>query len=444
MYILRLAWRYTRSRWVNLVAVLAVAMALTVQIVVMAVLDGQIDFMKDRVRNLGEQVSLEYGSVGPDLATFAKAAEAIEALPNVTGVTPHVRAYGLLEYRNRTHPIEITGIDLAAEARYSQLPEHMLHVVVDSDNPSWAHSDVKDLKYPGLFLGRGVADNLGIDPPAVAHIVYQVPGRDGFERKPVVVTSAFASGSWIADGYGAFVPLSVAQDIRFGSRPKDRRDVISTFSVWLNELDAADDMKEAVAAAAQEAVNSPYEPGVSTWVDRWESMAKGMVNENRLQEIIMVLMNLSGGFCVFAILATLVSGRLRDVGLLRCIGASRMGVVSVFLLVGLMIGLVGSAIGLAGGTFLTSHTTVASVDENGKPYERVTPRVDAYYEAITGQPMYPPRMFGIQGAKGLPVKLTWWKIRWYVAGAVLISVLAAAYPAVWAGRVEPVEALHDE
>lgn len=444
MLVLHLAWRYACSRWVNLVAVLAVALALTVQIVVMAVLDGQIDFAQERIRNLGEQVAIHPKHNGPSRAAFPAVAARLEAVAGVRGVTPRVRALCLLEYDNSTHPLEITGIDLASEVRFSQLPEHMLHVVLDRDAPTWEHYDTPAMRHPGLFLGRGVANALGIDPPVEAHLLYQKPGDQGFVRQPVVVTSAFASGSWRADDYGAFVPLETAQEVRFQSWPEDERDRISIFSVWLDDIYAAERLERPLVDATRAAMKLPYPPESTTWIRRWESIAKGMVHENRLQEIILVLMNLSGGFCVFAILATLVSGRLRDVGLLRCIGATRGTVVSVFLLVGLMIGMVGSAVGLGGAVFLTSHTTLKGTYDDGTTYERVAPRIDAYFEKITGTPMYPPRMYGIQGAKGLPVKLTWPKIRLYVLGAVLISVLAAAYPALLAGRVEPVEALHNE
>lgn len=154
----------------------------------------------------------------------------------------------------------------------------------------------------------------------------------------------------------------------------------------------------------------------------------------------MVLMNLSGGFCVFAILATLVSRRVKDVGLLRCLGTSRIRIVGLFLTIGLVIGVAGAAMGLAGSLWLTSHIEVQQV---GAP-PRTAPRIDAYFEMMTGQPLYPPRMFGVLGSKGLPIRIVPWKVGAYALGAILIAVLAALYPALWAGRLEPVEALRDE
>ncbi len=167
-----------------------------------------------------------------------------------------------------------------------------------------------------------------------------------------------------------------------------------------------------------------------TWQRQWRTISEGMAYENRLQELILLLMNLSGGFCVFAIIATMVSKRSRDVGLLRCIGGTRTGVVCTFLLVGLIIGLAGSALGLGAGYALA---------EPGLFFADGRPLVDYLHREIMGEPLYPPRMFLVGGVK--PIFGA--KVLIYALGATLISVLAAAYPAIWAGTREPVEALQN-
>ncbi len=71
------------------------------------------------------------------------------------------------------------------------------------------------------------------------------------------------------------------------------------------------------------------------------------------------------------------------------------------------------------------------------------PRIDRYYEQITGQPLYPPRMFGIADEAGLPTVIYPWKLAIYFFAAVLVAVLAAVYPAAWAAWREPMSALQE-
>ena len=444
MHIFRLAWRYANARWVNYAAVIAVALAVMVQIVVMAVLDGMLDDMKNRVRSMGEQIAIWCGGDLPTQAEFAVTRDVLQEDPRVRGVTPLLRDYGLLSTPRKTWPVILYGIDLSAEATYSELPGHLDNLKLDRNDPRWKDPDKATSTLPGLFLGAGLAERLNLIAGDTVRLVYW-PRNARPDVKPVrkrfEVASTFRSGSPISDEYVAFVPIDEARDMVLSHLPQGQRDRVGVLSLWLHDIEEASEMKDRVARVAVSALQKPgRDLGVTTWEETWYSLAQGMAHENMLQEVILVLMNLSGGFCVFAIIATLVARRVRDVGLLRCIGTSRLGVVAVFLLVGLMIGVVGAGLGTAGGYFLTGHTTVQSANLP----DRVAPRIDAYWEQVTGYPLYPPRMFGVQGAKGLPVKVNHIKVLLYVIGAIMISVLAAVYPAVWAGLREPVEALRDE
>jgi ABC-type transport system, involved in lipoprotein release, permease component len=183
-----------------------------------------------------------------------------------------------------------------------------------------------------------------------------------------------------------------------------------------------------------------------------------MKHENNLMELVLLLNDAASGFCVFAILVTLVSRRIRDVGLLRCIGASRRGVMTVFLMVGLLIGVSGGVLGVLAGSFLAGPLALEEQDgalrfaaggavatplgATEKAGDR-RPRIDRYYEAVTGQPLYPPRMFGVAGEAGLPTVVYPWKLALYFLAAVLVSVLAALYPAMWAAWREPMSALRE-
>ncbi len=421
MYIFPLAWRYATCRLVNLVAVLAVALALTVQIVVMAVLDGMLLDMEQRVRELGEQITISFQGELPGREDFARAASACAALPGVKGATPLIRQYALARREPEYALTLVYGIDLAAETAFSRLPQHLVDLKLDPRTADWFGGQPHPSNRPPLYLSARVAEQLTAKPGDEVELVFYKNGaKDEPARRTFRLASTFRSGSPYMDEMGAYIPLEDAQAMFLS----DARPVVERFSIWLDDPARAGELEQPVAQAVLNALgpNSKRQAYSSTWLTRWRDLYEGMAHENMLQEIVLVLMNLSGGFCVFAILATLVSRRGRDVGLLRCLGARRRTVAAVFLLVGLLIGLAGTVLGVAGGYYSA-------------------PRIDRWYELLTGQPLYPPRMFGITS---LTIAIYPAKVALYALGAVVISVGAALYPALWAAARQPVEALRDE
>ncbi|MDR1519835.1 MAG: ABC transporter permease [Planctomycetota bacterium] len=456
----QLAWRYASRRLVNLIAVAAIAMALAVQIVAMAVLDGMLVDMEKRLRNLGGQVTIRVAGEPPGRRAFARAAEEIKKMPGVEAVTPLIQKVGFLESGGGAEYVWVQGIDLAAELAHSSLASHLLSYRPDPTNPTWGQEN----NLPGLFMGEQLARRLGAVPGGAVELFYADRGADGgFRQKSrkFAVTSLFRSGVFEKDGYGVYIPIEEAGKFYLADYP-DAGQRAEILVAWLADPSRADALEAEMAETARlslaESMGRELDIQSDTWQKRWSEMAQGMKHENNLMELVLFLNDGASGFCVFAIMVTLVSRRIRDVGLLRCLGVSRQGVMAIFLGVGLLLGTAGGALGIAAGAGLSGPLRYERV--NGVPrlaaggaaetplagLEKAAdrrPRVDRYYEMITGQPLYPPRMFGLNGEAGLPLVIYPWKLALYFAAASLVSVLAAMYPAVWAACREPMSALRE-
>lgn len=462
MYI-RLAWRYATRRIVNYVAILAVALALTVQIVAMGILDGMLVDMERRVQNLGEQVTLRFKNDHPTAADLQKAADAVvKDLPGVRGITPLVQEVGFLQAAGHAEYVLVNGIDLSAELKYSGLPGFLLSYKPDPAMAEWYPAGM-DRSLPGMFMGEELAKGLGVLPGNDVELLYADRDASGgmeLRSRKFKVTSLFRSGSPGKDEYGVYVPLKEAADFYFAKNgAADPSALVQVFCAWLDDPQQADAMEAQILNKVVRTLGrNEADVFSNTWQRRWSNVSQAMKHENDLMELVLYLNNLAAGFCVFAILATLVSRRVRDVGLLRCLGMSRSGVITVFLLVGLFIGGAAATLGAFGGTFFCGPL---SLEQNGgkwmfaaggaaaspKAWEArndVRPRIDRYYEDITGSPLYPPRMFGITSAAGLPIVIYPWKLALYVVVAVLVTIFAALYPAIWAAWREPVSSLRDE
>ncbi|MCD8348998.1 MAG: ABC transporter permease [Planctomycetaceae bacterium] len=463
MMYLQLAFRYASRRLVNYIAIAALALALAVQIVAMSVLDGMLVDLEKRLRNLGEQITLRVtqGPLPGRELVDTVADEVRSQVDGVIGLTPLIQRAGFLESGNGAEYAYVQGIDLGLELAYSSLPDHLLTFKPDPRRPDWGATGDR----PGMFMGEQLARRLAINPGDEIDLYRAERGETGEIRtraKRFVVTSLYRSGVFEKDRYGVYVPIDEAADFYLGSTYPDARDKVETMVVWLADPDTAEELEDDVAVAAGDSlfIHTQNEPAIAAdnWQRRWTHMAQGMKHENNLMELVLFLNDAASGFCVFAILVTLVSRRIRDVGLLRCIGAGRAGVMTIFLLVGLMIGVTGGILGVAAGTFLAGPTIAETVDGTTRyagggaaetpirageqPSDR-RPRIDRWYEAVTGQPLYPPRMFGVADEAGLPTVVYPWKLALYFIAAVVVSVLAAVYPAAWAACREPMSALRE-
>lgn len=463
MMYLQLAARYATRRLVNYIAIMALALALAVQIVAMAVLDGMLVDLEKRLRNLGEQITLRIDS-GPlptriDVQHIERKLK--EELEGVAGVTPLMQKVGFLESGGGAEYTWIQGIDLQKELEYSSLSKHLLSYKPDMQRPDWGNAGNR----PPMFMGEQLARRLGVSAGDDVDLYYADRDESGGLRtqsRRFRITSLYRSGVFEKDRYGVYMPIHEAGDFYLGEQYPDPGNRVETLVLWLDDPNRADELEGGVAEITRKYLVEQYgaDPHIAsdTWQKRWYEIAEGMKHENNLMELVLFLNDAASGFCVFAILVTLVSRRIRDVGLLRCIGASRRGVLTVFLLVGLMIGLAGGTIGVAAGAYLAGPTVHETVDGESRwagggaavtplrPGENPTarrPRIDRWYEAVTGQPLYPPRMFGVADEAGLPTVIYPWKLALYFLAAVLVSVFAAAYPAAWAACREPMSALRE-
>ncbi|MBN1256838.1 MAG: ABC transporter permease [Planctomycetes bacterium] len=423
MYIFKLAWHYATCRRVNLVACLTIALCVMVQVVVMAVLDGMLDQVKQRIIGLGEQITFDmpYYEDATE-QTFNRFAEAARQVPGVKGVTPVMQSWAAVTYHNWQHPVRVRGIDLKAEAKYGELQEFLL----DLREPSWNYPGAKVgmEELPGIIIGNDVANSLGISSGDIRNGVELIveffrPGEDKLIRRHFLLASRFQTGIDLIDRYYIYIPLTEAQEI-FGE--KGSRE-ISFGAVWLDDpsqtMKLKPFVKQKLIAVAHELKSDP--PIVLSAEDRWGRIFVGMTYENQLQEVVMGFISLANGFAIFAIMYTLVAARIRDIGILRSVGSGRLGIISIFVITGLLLGIVGAVAGALGGIWLTPH-------------------VSALCNFFTGTPLYPPHLFGIEAAPRIDL----FTVSIRILAAILLSIIATLPVAIWAGYRQPLEALRHE
>ncbi len=178
-------------------------------------------------------------------------------------------------------------------------------------------------------------------------------------------------------------------------------------------------------ALVRDRIQAAFDPRmyvVSTWRDKQGALLAAVEMETAVLNVLLFLIIAVAGFGILAIFYMIVVEKTRDIGILKSLGASRSGVMGIFLGYGLTLGIVGAGAGMVGGLlFVDNINEIAGV-----------------LGWLTGRPVFDPSVYYFQQ---IPAIIKPFTVSWIVMGAMLIAVLASVLPALRASQMHPVAAL---
>lgn len=217
------------------------------------------------------------------------------------------------------------------------------------------------------------------------------------------------------DATFAFVPLDRLQHYR-GMRN-------SVTSIQLRLKEGAD------LNAVRDELRAHYPPAmmiqVNTWRDLQGPLLAAVQMETTILNILLFLIIAVAGFGILATFFMIVVEKTKDIGILKSLGASGVGVASIFLGYGVLLGAFGAGVGaVAGLIFVANINSVADA-----------------LEIVTGQEVFDPTVYYFDR---IPTIVHPSMVVWVIFGAVCIAVAASVLPSIRAARMHPVEALRYE
>jgi lipoprotein-releasing system permease protein len=295
--------------------------------------------------------------------------------------------------------------------------------------------DPANEQYPGIILGISTCSNkLRDEAGNVRDHYYCRPGDDvrmmfpSASENPKVLNQKFTvvdlyeSGMSEYDSTFAFVRLDKLQDFRGMINPATGVKSVTTIQLKLAE---GADLNAARDALRKRFPPDIYAYSIQTWRDMQGPLLAAVRLETTILNILLFLIIAVAGFGILATFFMIVVEKTRDIGTLKSLGASGSGVMSIFLSYGLLLGIVGSGVGLLGGIlFVQNINEVAGV-----------------IEKITGQEVFDPTVYYFTE---IPTILNPFTLAWVMAGAVAIATTASVLPAMRAARMHPVTALRFE
>lgn len=418
MFKILISLRYLRKKKVTLIAVAGIAIGVMTLIVVLSVMKGFDKELRMRIRGtLAHIIIYKNGMYG--FENYEDVIETLKTMDHVEACAPYIEGPALMRKRGVKEFVYFKGIDPVAEAKVSDFGKY---IDIFGTKPEDLLKTHNEQKIPGAFggiellrLGPGeFKDSPSSFLPDMEKIVLvTLKGWDKISVKPFYLTGRFKSGMYDFDKSYIYLPLSEAQELA-GSKNS-----VTGIEVKLDNYKFAPEVKQLM----QDKLGISYY--VQTWEDARKTFLTAVAIERRVMSIILGCIIVVAGFSILAILRMVVLEKMKDIGILKTIGATSKDIMTIFLLNGFFIGTIGTAVGvLTGMSIICNINTIENIVFNMTGWRPFPPEI-YYFDKIPT--VYSPADIGI------------------IAGlTILTSLIFSLQPSIRASHYTPIDVLRFE
>jgi lipoprotein-releasing system permease protein len=327
------------------ISVAGVMLGVMAMMVVLAVMTGFGADIKSKI--LGMNAHIRVMSRSGELAQYADVTKKIEAVEGIEAAAPFIHSQIMLRCGSCVSGAVLKGIDPLRAGRVLDLEKSMkgsdLQALASMKDPQ---TDTGTDSPPGIILGKELARLLMANPGDDLHAISPLSGSltplgaRVPHMKRFRVVGLFNSGMYDYDTSFAYVAIEAAQQLL---RLKDS---VHGIEVKVEDIYRVDKISGRILESL----------GAGYWTQDWMQMNKNFFSALKLEKVVMsiilVLIILVAAFNIISTLIMMVMEKRKDIAILKSMGATGKSIRRIFVMDGLIIGALGTILGLMGGGIL--------------------------------------------------------------------------------------------
>jgi lipoprotein-releasing system permease protein len=365
--------------------------------------------LKDKILGINAHIVV-MESLGP-MEDYEEVTNTVKGVDGVVGATPFIYSQAMLSSVGDVVGVVVRGLDLDTVGEVIVLPERISEGTLEGLRPTFGEAP------PGVVIGSELARNLGagvgdeinvISPMARAAGMGAVPRMASFN-----IAGIFSTGMYEYDSSLAFISIENAQKFfKLG-------DTVTGVEIKISDIYKAEEVGIRIERAL----------GESYWARTWTEMNRNLFSALKLERvamfIILMLIIIVAALNIISTLIMVVMEKGKDIAILKSMGATKAGIMKIFMIEGSVIGIVGTFLGTVLGLLAALNLE----------------KVVGFFEWLFEFKVLPPSVYYIDR---LPSKVEPTVVVLIVIISLGISFLATIYPSWRASRLDPVEGLRYE
>ena len=381
-YELFISWRYLKAKrkqafiwWISVISIGGVAVGVTALIIVLAVMTGFKNDIRDKILGIMAHVLLQKPGANLELNEFQGMIARLQNIPHVADISPYVNGQILMSSAGNVSGVKLHGIDPERKIAVANLEKNLKEGQIDLLQGKYANVESPTgPEREGIIIGWELARILGVFTGDEVTLILptgrMLPTGPVPKLKKFHVVGIFSSGFYEYDAGLAYISLTSAQ--RFFSIGQS----ISGLEIRLDQIEQAPSVVKAIKAQLAPSYS------VQDWAEMNKSLFSAIGLEKLAMFLILALIVLVAAFNIISTLVMMVMEKHSDIATLKSMGATSGSIMKIFMFEGSVIGIIGTGIGtvlgvtvcwvmdtfqlfhLEGGTYYLNHLpfTVTGVD----------------------------------------------------------------------------------
>lgn len=404
----RYLWAKRKTGFISVIAYISiagVALGTAALIVTLSIISGFERELRSKFITFDSHIRIKTFEGTPMISDYEDLELKIGQIPQIVGMSPYIEKEAMVRSKRGTDGVIIKGIDQDVVDRALDIRRD----VIESKNEKkidLKRNDPNSL--PGVLIGKKLADKLFVEIGDKL-TVFSLQNTLAFIQQPKVgqfiVTGIYRSGLSEYDNVYVYVDIHEAQRVfDFGSS-------VTGVEMRLSDLFAAQD----VAKELGQLLGYPYY--VRTWLDIHRNLFGWLETNNFVMVIIFTLIIMVAAFNIIGTLFMIVLEKTKDIGILKSMGASPKAIRRIFVMEGLLIGIMGSFIG---------NILALALCWLQLKFRVISLNSDVYFMDT------------------VPIELQWYYFLIISSLAIILCVGATVFPSYKAAKLDAVDAIRYE